>query len=59
MIFDATFTISGLQTREEEYYVRALLEHIKMMIKKELDNAPDDIVETYSDIDLACKKVSE
>lgn len=59
MIFDITFTIKGLVTEEKEFYMKALMNHIKDEIESELNNAPETIVDSYIKVDLYGKVVQE
>ena len=59
MICDITFTIKGLVTEEKEFYLKALMTHIKEEIEKELNGAPDTVVDSYDKVDLVGKVVEE
>jgi len=59
MIFDITFTIKGLVTDDKEFYMKALMNHIKEEIESELNCAPDSIVDSYDRVELYEKVVKE
>lgn len=59
MIFDITFTIKGICTEEKEFYLKALMLHIKEEMEKELNDAPGDVVDSYDKIEINGKVVQE
>lgn len=57
--FNIKIEIKDLETKAPEYYLKALMCHIKTMIEMELNNAPDEIVETYDKVDMTGTVVKE
>ena len=50
--YDIKIEIKSLETTAPEYYLKALMCHIKTMIEKEFNNAPDAVVESYDKVDI-------
>lgn len=53
--YEIEIKIGCLETTAPEYYLKALINHVKEMIEKELNNAPDCVVETYDKIEVIGK----
>lgn len=51
--------IKNLETSVPTYYLNALIGHIKELIEHELNNAPDQVVESYENVEIDCKIVKE
>lgn len=56
--YDIEIKIGCLETSAPEYYLKALMVHIKEMVAQELNNAPDCVVMTYDKVE-AIGKVRE
>lgn len=56
--YDIEIKIGCLETAAPEYYLKALMLHIKEMIAQELNNAPDCVVMSYDKVE-ATGKVKE
>lgn len=50
--YDVKIEIRALETNAPEYYLKALMCHIKLMIEMELNNAPDIVVESFDKVDM-------
>lgn len=56
--YDIEIKIGCLECTAPEYYLNALMVHIKEMIERELNNAPEGIVKTFDKVE-AMGKVKE
>ena len=56
---NATVEIRNLSTNAPTYYLDALLENIRRMVENELNNAPDDIVDSYEQTAVIVRIVKE
>ena len=57
-IYDITFTIKRLCTKDKEFYLRALLQYIKEQIEEMLNDAPDFVVDEWDRVDIEGRVVS-
>ncbi len=51
--------IKNLETTVPTYYIKALMNHIKELVEQELNNAPDQVVESYECVEIDCKILKE
>lgn len=49
--YDIEIKIEGLETKAPEYYLKALMCHVRHMVMQELNNAPDCVVMTYDKVE--------
>lgn len=55
--YDVTITIKGIETLAPEYYLHALICHIKTLVEQELNGAPDAVVMSYDKTEIEGKVI--
>ena len=55
--YDVTITIKGIETVAPEYYLHALMCHIKTLVEQELNGAPEEVVTSYIKTEIEGKVI--